>query len=228
MRSCLAAIALARRLGLSESETSDVFYTALLEHVGCSGAAHEAAGAYGDEMRLFAAAVVTDDTFRDELGTMLPRLLRGRPLADRLRVAGLLVDARQPVRPDVRRLGLRGRPVDGAAAGPSGGCPARRPRRVRGMERQGRLPGPQGRGRSRLVSRHPTRGDRHEVHGHRRRGARGRHRQAARGSACSTRRWPTRSSRTPGPSSRRARRRSPPGHAGRRAHAGRDTYRRRG
>jgi HD-GYP domain-containing protein (c-di-GMP phosphodiesterase class II) len=86
MRSCLVATALARHLGLSEPETSDVFYTALLEHVGCSGSAHEAAGAYGDEMGLYAAAVVTDDTLRDELFTMLPRLLRGRPWSDRLRV----------------------------------------------------------------------------------------------------------------------------------------------
>lgn len=86
MRSCLIATALARRLGLSESETSDVFYTALLEHIGCTGTAHEAAAAYGDEMRLYAAAVVTDDTLRDELGTMLPKLLRGRPWMERLRI----------------------------------------------------------------------------------------------------------------------------------------------
>ena len=86
MRSCLVATALARRLGLAEGEISDVFYTALLEHVGCSGAAHEASQVYGDEMGMFRAAVVTDDTVRDELLTMLPRLLRGRPWAERLRI----------------------------------------------------------------------------------------------------------------------------------------------
>ena len=45
MRSCLIATALARRLGLAEAEVVGVFYTALLEHIGCSGFAHEAAGA---------------------------------------------------------------------------------------------------------------------------------------------------------------------------------------
>lgn len=86
MRVCLVATAIARRLGLSEREVSDVFYTALLEHIGCNGAAHEAAQAYGDEMDMFGAAVVTDDTLRDELLTLLPRLLRGRPWSDRLRL----------------------------------------------------------------------------------------------------------------------------------------------
>ena len=67
MRSCLVASALARRLGLSESDVSDVFYTALLEHVGCTGTAHEAAEVYGDELGLYEVAVVTDDSLRDEL-----------------------------------------------------------------------------------------------------------------------------------------------------------------
>jgi HD-GYP domain-containing protein (c-di-GMP phosphodiesterase class II) len=91
MRSCLVATALARRLGLDERAISDVFYTALLEHVGCSGAAHEASQVYGDEMGMYRAAVVTDDTVRDELLTMLPRLLRGRPFAERLRILAFSV-----------------------------------------------------------------------------------------------------------------------------------------
>jgi hypothetical protein len=86
MRVCLAATAIARRLGLSEREVSDVFYTALLEHIGCNGAAHEAAQGYGDEMDMFGAAIVTDDTLRDEVLTMLPRLLRGRSWSDRFRL----------------------------------------------------------------------------------------------------------------------------------------------
>ncbi len=91
MRSCLVATALARRLGLGEREISDVFYTALLEHVGCTATAHEAAQVYGDEMGMYRAAVVTDDTVRDELLTMLPRLLRGRPWAERLRILAFSV-----------------------------------------------------------------------------------------------------------------------------------------
>ncbi len=91
MRSCLVATAIARRLGLGEREVSDVFFTALLEHVGCSGTAHETARIYSDEMALYRAAVVTDDTVRDELFTMLPRLLSGRSWSERLRILAFSV-----------------------------------------------------------------------------------------------------------------------------------------
>jgi HD-GYP domain-containing protein (c-di-GMP phosphodiesterase class II) len=79
MRSCLIATAMARRLGLSEPDVADVFYTALLEHVGCTGFAHETASVYGDEFVVNAAAARTDaDDMRDVLRTYMRGVTRGR------------------------------------------------------------------------------------------------------------------------------------------------------
>jgi hypothetical protein len=47
-RTCLLATGLARGVGLTEEEVvADVFYTALLLHLGCTASAHEAAAAGG-------------------------------------------------------------------------------------------------------------------------------------------------------------------------------------
>jgi HD-GYP domain-containing protein (c-di-GMP phosphodiesterase class II) len=79
MRSCLIATAMARRLGLSERDVADVFYTTLLEHVGCTGFAHETASVYGDEFVVNAAAARTDaDDMRDVLRTYMHAVTRGR------------------------------------------------------------------------------------------------------------------------------------------------------
>lgn len=63
---------------------SDVYYTALLEHVGCAGFAHEAAAAYGDELVLgAAAAVMNGDDLGDMVNTLIRRTIRGRgPMTD--------------------------------------------------------------------------------------------------------------------------------------------------
>ena len=120
MRSCLIATTLARRLGLSETEISDIFYATLLEHVGCNGFSHEAAGAFGDELVANAAAARTNvaDT-RDGFLTFLPAVTRGRPLLARARVvfftmtSGADFDRRfaaaacEVGRATARRLGLR-------------------------------------------------------------------------------------------------------------------------
>jgi HD-GYP domain-containing protein (c-di-GMP phosphodiesterase class II) len=47
---CLVATALARRMGTPEAEVSDVYYTALLRHLGCTATAHEEAYLGGDEL----------------------------------------------------------------------------------------------------------------------------------------------------------------------------------
>jgi HD-GYP domain-containing protein (c-di-GMP phosphodiesterase class II)/DNA-binding CsgD family transcriptional regulator len=47
---CLVATALARRMGTGEAEVSDVYYTALLRHLGCTATAHEEAYLGGDEL----------------------------------------------------------------------------------------------------------------------------------------------------------------------------------
>ena len=87
MRSCLIAVGLARSLGLPERDVSDIFYTTLLEHVGCNGFAHETAIVFGDELVANAAAARTNvaDT-RDGLVTFLPAVMRGRPLLARARL----------------------------------------------------------------------------------------------------------------------------------------------
>ena len=47
----------ARRLGLGEGDVRDVFYTALLIHVGCVAVAHESTVAFGDDIALNRAVV---------------------------------------------------------------------------------------------------------------------------------------------------------------------------
>jgi len=50
IRACLVATTLARRMGIGEAEVSDVYYTALLRHLGCTATAHEEAYLGGDEL----------------------------------------------------------------------------------------------------------------------------------------------------------------------------------
>jgi HD-GYP domain-containing protein (c-di-GMP phosphodiesterase class II)/DNA-binding CsgD family transcriptional regulator len=50
IRACLVATALARRMGIPEAEVPDVYYTALLRHLGCTATAHEEAYLGGDEL----------------------------------------------------------------------------------------------------------------------------------------------------------------------------------
>ena len=87
MRACLISTALARRLGLAAPEVTQVFYTALLQHIGCTGFAHETSVRYGDEMAVNAAAARTNLADpRDVLATYLPRVTRGRGPLDRVRI----------------------------------------------------------------------------------------------------------------------------------------------
>jgi HD-GYP domain-containing protein (c-di-GMP phosphodiesterase class II) len=49
LRACVLATRLGEKLGLSESELSDVYYTALLAHIGCNASAHETALLFGGD-----------------------------------------------------------------------------------------------------------------------------------------------------------------------------------
>jgi len=49
IRSCLLAISIARRMDLSERDVGDVYYTTLLQHVGCTAYAHETAALFGGD-----------------------------------------------------------------------------------------------------------------------------------------------------------------------------------
>ncbi len=87
LRSCALATALARRLNLPDNEVLAVYYTALLQHVGCVGYAHETAAAFGDELSFNAAAGRTNDASpRDMFATFLPELTRGRGPVAKLRL----------------------------------------------------------------------------------------------------------------------------------------------
>ncbi|HSL01717.1 MAG TPA: HD domain-containing phosphohydrolase [Rubrobacteraceae bacterium] len=48
-RSCLLAVGLARRMDLSERDVADVYYTTLLQHVGCTAYSHETAALFGGD-----------------------------------------------------------------------------------------------------------------------------------------------------------------------------------
>jgi HD-GYP domain-containing protein (c-di-GMP phosphodiesterase class II) len=50
LRCCLVSVRLAQRLGLSEREQGDVYYLALLRHIGCTGSSHIDASLFGNEL----------------------------------------------------------------------------------------------------------------------------------------------------------------------------------
>lgn len=87
MRSCLIATALARRLGLPESEVADTYYTALLMHVGCSALSHETVAAWGNDQRVLGAAARTNVADPGDIArTLIPAVTEGMSPAERSRV----------------------------------------------------------------------------------------------------------------------------------------------
>ena len=50
LKRCLVAARLAKIIGCRDAEVSDVLYTALLQHLGCTAYAHEAAQVWGDDV----------------------------------------------------------------------------------------------------------------------------------------------------------------------------------
>ena len=50
LKRCLVAARLARMIGCTNSEVSDVLYTSLLQHLGCTAYSHEAARVWGDDI----------------------------------------------------------------------------------------------------------------------------------------------------------------------------------
>jgi hypothetical protein len=50
LKRCLVAGRLAKIIGCPDSEVSDVVYTALLQHLGCTAYAHEVARVWGDDI----------------------------------------------------------------------------------------------------------------------------------------------------------------------------------
>jgi HD-GYP domain-containing protein (c-di-GMP phosphodiesterase class II) len=86
---CLAALELADRLGCSAEERSDVYYVALLTHVGCTGSASDfASWVGGDEIHFLSGmqALGLAAGPPEEARHVLRRLADDRPLPERVRL----------------------------------------------------------------------------------------------------------------------------------------------
>ena len=92
---CLSALELADRLGCGEEECSDVYYVALLAHVGCTAAApHFASWVGGDEIHFQRGAQVLGPASEpsEDVRYLVRRFADDRPLPERARlVAKMLV-----------------------------------------------------------------------------------------------------------------------------------------
>ena len=91
---CLAALELADRIGCDSEERSEVYYVALLAHVGCTGAApYFASWVGGDEihfMQGFRGVGLGADP-SEELRHLVRRMADDRPLPERGRLLGKLL-----------------------------------------------------------------------------------------------------------------------------------------
>lgn len=73
LKRCIVATRLARAVGCADNEASDVIYTSLLQHLGCTAYSHELARVWGDDVASVRLALLTD--FTD------PRDVRRLPVA---------------------------------------------------------------------------------------------------------------------------------------------------
>ena len=123
VRTCLVGTALARELDLDEREVADVFYDALLEHIGCMGYAHETARVWGDDLAANRAAQRTNFADPRELFTAyLSTLLRDVQGRERVQVATRFFTCGAPhgaLQPDF----LPNQITKPTATRRSGGCP---------------------------------------------------------------------------------------------------------
>jgi HD-GYP domain-containing protein (c-di-GMP phosphodiesterase class II) len=92
MRSCLVGTALARAIDLGEKEVADVFYTSLLQHIGCTGYAHETYLVWIDDIAANRAARRTNFADpKDLFKSYLPTLTQGMSARQRARIAANFV-----------------------------------------------------------------------------------------------------------------------------------------
>ena len=87
IRTCLLATGLARRMDLPEREVADVYYTALLQHIGCTAYAHETAELVdGNDIELRASGAKADEaSLQDTLAFMLTGIARDSSPLTRVR-----------------------------------------------------------------------------------------------------------------------------------------------
>lgn len=85
-RTAIVAVNLARGAGCPEPEVSDVFFAALLQHIGCTAYAHEVTELFADEFSIKRAGLATDFTRQSEIIlSYLPRITRESPAGERFR-----------------------------------------------------------------------------------------------------------------------------------------------
>lgn len=105
LRTCLVALVLAERLGVTGDELSEVYYVALLRFLGCTADAHEAARmAGGDEIALRAAiAPVLGGAPREFMTQVMPAIGAGQGPVGRARlITGMMATGRQRARQGMR------------------------------------------------------------------------------------------------------------------------------
>ncbi len=93
VRTCLLATRLGSELGLPDEAVTDTYFTALLQHVGCTASARDLSLAFGDDVAVNRAGSRTDSSRPTEvLFSFLPQVTAGLPLLERVRVtANVLV-----------------------------------------------------------------------------------------------------------------------------------------
>jgi DNA-binding CsgD family transcriptional regulator len=77
VRGCLVATSLARAMDLPDPEVGDVFYTTLLQHVGCTAPGHELTYLFGDDLTVAPQAERTDSASLRETLALLATVGRG-------------------------------------------------------------------------------------------------------------------------------------------------------
>lgn len=92
VRGCLVATHLARAMDLRDSDLRDVYYTALLQHLGCTASAHEATYLSGDDLSGAPQAERTDVRSRREMLAFVATVGKGTG-AHRIRYLGRTVAA---------------------------------------------------------------------------------------------------------------------------------------
>jgi hypothetical protein len=92
VRSCLLATELARACALSEAEVRDVYYTSLLQHLGCTASSHEVTHLFGDDVSANRQAERTDESQLREALALLVAAGRGTGIR-RVRHLGRVVTA---------------------------------------------------------------------------------------------------------------------------------------
>lgn len=105
LRTCLIALALGQRLGLTPDDLSDVYYVALLRFLGCSADAHEfAAMVGGDDIAVRAAiAPVLGGPPSEFAAAVMPKVGAGQnPLVRAGLVLGMLRTGKERARDGVR------------------------------------------------------------------------------------------------------------------------------